>query len=72
MCRGLNLTPYCAGDAVLQDVAVEAWPEVFPGDQVFGTLIAKMARRGVVVMLLEYLLPRAALVRHVEQAAIVE
>ncbi len=42
---------YCAGGTVLQDIAVEAWPEVFPCDQVFGTLIAKMARHGVVMML---------------------
>ncbi len=72
MSRDLDLAACCTGSAVFQDVAVEAWPEVLPGDQVVSTVIAKMARRGVVVMLPEYLLPCAALVWHLEPAAIVE
>ncbi len=71
MSRGLNLAAYCARSTVFRDVAVEARPEVFPSNKVFSALVAKVARRGVVVMLPEYLLPRAALVWYVEQAAVV-
>ncbi len=51
---------------------MEACPEVFTADQVLGTLIAKVACHGVVVMLLENHLLYVALIWHVEQTAIVK
>ncbi len=62
---------YCARSTVFRNVAVEARREVFPSNKVFSPLVAKIAHRGVIVMLPEDLLPRAALVRYVEQAAVV-
>ncbi len=71
MRRGLHLAAYCTRSTVFRNVVVEAQPEVFPSNKVFSALVTKMARRGMIVMLLEDLLPRASLVRYVEQAEVV-